>query len=317
MGTYISFVGGIVSFSLAWGRIPTGPGASLSHQSFAVGMFVLAVEAVLTGLSFHTDSAVETIEWQRWRLLSTAFLPGGWLTFSLATYGRGNYKVLLKKYRWVLIAAFIIPVALWTLGGDHFFISLPELSAIPQGLFRLGQYGYVFYLCLLISTVLILMNLERTLRASIGHVTTAGKIYGPRYRRALCSSTAYTSSHVLLFWYMDMTLQLLNAGALIVAGLHRPVAPEIAVAQCEPLSVPFLCLPLHHGSHRGDLFYCGQSSGQCDDLFERGPIPPGKGLFCLYCFPWPFNFSPLGPAAAEDETVCKPSSQKAQVRLSK
>ena len=76
LGTYISFVGGIVSLSLAW-VVFLRDRRSLSHQSFAVGMFVLAVEAVLTGLSFHADSAVETIEWQRWRLLSYSLSPVG------------------------------------------------------------------------------------------------------------------------------------------------------------------------------------------------------------------------------------------------
>lgn len=212
----ISFIAALFCFGLAVLAFIRDR-RSVAHWTFALGMIALAVESVLSGVSFRTGSQVETIYWERWRLLATALLPGIWLMFSL-TYGRANYRTFLEKYRWVVIAALLIPVGLWILGGDNFFSSLPELGAYPPGLFRLGQYGYVFYLCFLISAVLILMNLEKTLRASIGHMRWQVKFMVVGIG-GLFAVRIYTSSHVLLFWYLDMTLQVVNVGGLIVANL--------------------------------------------------------------------------------------------------
>ena len=51
------------------------------------------------------------VYWQSWRLLAMSLLPGIWLFFSLS-YGRGNYREFLARWRFLLIAAFLIPLVL-------------------------------------------------------------------------------------------------------------------------------------------------------------------------------------------------------------
>ena len=61
--------------------------------------------------------------WQNAEWVALAMLPGPWLLFSL-TYARGNYREFLKKWSFVLVVAFLVPVALsiffWDLTiSDH------------------------------------------------------------------------------------------------------------------------------------------------------------------------------------------------------
>jgi len=183
---------------------------------FAVGMIVLGLEAMLVGIGFKASLPAEAIYWQRIRLITIAFLPGAWLLFSL-TYAGVNYKEIISKWRWVVLAAFIIPLTLVTFFWESFFIDEPFLDSPSAWLIRLGWSGYTFHLCLLVGAVLILMNLERTLRASIGHmrwqvkymVLGIGSIFGIRI---------YTSSQTILFHSLNTGLLVINTGVLIVAS---------------------------------------------------------------------------------------------------
>src|ERR1700679_3881841 len=84
---------------------------SIAHRSFAGGMTVLAIESIFNGLSLNAASVKEMVCWQNWGLFSVSFLPGIWLLFSLS-YGRGNYGEFLKRWRSVLVLAFLMPVGL-------------------------------------------------------------------------------------------------------------------------------------------------------------------------------------------------------------
>ena len=52
-----------------------------------------------------------------------SFLPGTWLFFSLS-YARGNYSEFLKRWRFVLAAAFLMPIGLVILFGDDLIVSV-------------------------------------------------------------------------------------------------------------------------------------------------------------------------------------------------
>lgn len=189
---------------------------SFVHWGFAIGMLTLALEAVFIGLSLQTGFPSEVLYWQRVRLIITAFLPGVWLLFAL-TYARANYKEILSRWRWILLAAFVVPLALSIFFRKSFFIGEPVWDSSLVWLIRLGGPGYAFHLCLLVSAVLILMNLERTLRASVGHmrwqikymVLGVGAIFGIRI---------YTNSQSILFYSLNTGLTLVNTGVLVIAN---------------------------------------------------------------------------------------------------
>jgi hypothetical protein len=189
---------------------------SFVHWTFAIGMVTLALEALFIGISLQMVLPSMMLYWQRIRLIMAAFLPGGWLLFAL-TYARGNYKEILSRWRWLVLAVFVIPVILVTFFQKSFFIDEPVWDSPLVWLIRLGSPGYAFHLCLLVGAVLILMNLERTLRASVGHmrwqikymVLGIGAIFGVRI---------YTSSQSLLFYSLNTGLTLVNTGVLVIAN---------------------------------------------------------------------------------------------------
>jgi putative PEP-CTERM system histidine kinase len=186
---------------------------SLVHFFFAAGMLALAAESVFNGLSFNTTTADEIIDWQRWRLLATAFLPGIWLFFSLS-YSRGNHHEFLQRWKFALLAFFFVPLVL----GIFFNEGLIFPENPPETGINLGLSGFGLNLLLLLSLVLVLMNLERTFRAAVGLMRWRIKfmIIG---LGMLFVVRAYTSSQALLSHTIDLPLQLVDCGALFAACL--------------------------------------------------------------------------------------------------
>lgn len=189
---------------------------SFVHWTFAIGMVALALEAVFIGVSLRMVLPSMMLYWQRMALIVVAFLQGVWLLFALI-YARANYKEILSRWRWLLLAVFVVPLTLSIFFQKSFFIDEPFWESPLVWLIRLGSPGYAFQLCLLVSAVLILMNLEKTLRASVGHmrwqikymVLGIGAIFGVRI---------YASSQGLLFQSLNTGLTLVNSGVLIIAN---------------------------------------------------------------------------------------------------
>jgi putative PEP-CTERM system histidine kinase len=188
---------------------------SFVHRIFAAGMVLLALEAAAVGVGLRNSHFGKMIYWQHIGLVMTSVLPGVWLLFALS-YARANYKEVLLRWRWVSLAVFVVPLALSTFFVKSFFIGEPVWDSSLVWLIRLGRPGYVFHFCLLVSAVLILMNLERTLRVSVGHmrwqlkymVLGVGAIFGVRI---------YTVSQTMLFQSLNTGLLLVNAGVLLIA----------------------------------------------------------------------------------------------------
>jgi N-terminal 7TM region of histidine kinase len=190
---------------------------SVAQWAFVAGMAILAAEDLF--YSFAADAALPEgmIYWQDWRLAASAFLPVAWITFSLS-YARGNASEFLKQWRWILLAAFLIPTALILLTGDQLIVSAAKTDA-GQWRFGLGIWGMILNLFSLLGLVLVLMNLERTYRAAVGTmlwrikfmVLGLGVVFAVRL---------YCSSQTLLFHNtLDLSLQAVAATATVLGGL--------------------------------------------------------------------------------------------------
>src|SRR4030043_2323061 len=131
--SYIAFLFCLGLAMLALARDRKG----LVQWIFAAGMIVLGLEAMLVGIGFKASLPAEAKYWQRIRLITIAFLPGAWLLFSL-TYARVNYKEIISKWRWVVLAAFIIPLTLVTFFWKSFFMGEPVLDSPLSWFIRLG-----------------------------------------------------------------------------------------------------------------------------------------------------------------------------------
>ncbi|HSB03899.1 MAG TPA: XrtA/PEP-CTERM system histidine kinase PrsK [Thermodesulfobacteriota bacterium] len=188
---------------------------SFVHWTFAAGMIVLALEALLSGLSVQAELTEDMFRWQRMRLITTAFIPVVWLLFSLS-FSRKNYREFLIKIKWLLVSSFALPLILVTLFNEELMKGGPVLDESSAWLIPLDWSGYLLHLFFLLSIVIILMNLERTFRASTGHMRWQIKflILG---LGSLFAVRIYTGSQALLFWSIHLGLEGVNSATLIIA----------------------------------------------------------------------------------------------------
>src|SRR5262245_43950120 len=159
----LSAVGGLFAGALAL-AVLVRPPRQLVQWSFAAGMMVLASEA----LCVAQTQVSSVILWRQFSFLSMALLPAPWLLFSLV-FARGDYPVDRKSVI-ALACACIMPAAVVFTGWDQLVLSAPsERLADPLNL-RLGWSGKALQVWLLVGSVAILTNLERTFRSSIGTI---------------------------------------------------------------------------------------------------------------------------------------------------
>lgn len=190
---------------------------SIAPWAFFVGMTLLAAESVLGGMAVHGARPVEMVYWAEWKLVAMSLLPGTWLLFS-ASYSRGDARRSLTKWRWLVGAAFVMPVGLAVLSRRDLIVSVRQVPPMNHWILRLGWPGIVLSFLFLLSSVLVLMNLERTLRASAGTMRWRIKfmIVG---LGILFVVRAYTSSQNLLFGMVDLSWGSVDSGALLLAAL--------------------------------------------------------------------------------------------------
>ncbi|MEI6083190.1 MAG: XrtA/PEP-CTERM system histidine kinase PrsK [Verrucomicrobiota bacterium] len=190
---------------------------SIARWFFVAGLVVLAVESLCNGLSAASDVPGRIVWWQQWRHVALALLPGLWLGFSLS-YSRGNAREQLRKWRALVAAAILIPVGI-AVGFRKTLISeIGLVEATNHWLLRFDAPGLALHFMVVIGAVVVLMNLERTFRESVGMmrwrikymILGVGVLFGIRL---------YTSSQAMLFGGMDLFLEHFDSGALIVACL--------------------------------------------------------------------------------------------------
>ena len=182
---------------------------------FAAGMALLALEATLSALALEAPTAGEFLLWYRAKTTTASLLPGLWLLFSL-TYGRANYREFLNRWMPVVIAVFAVPTALAVLLWGSWFTGTPTMEQAAGWYLALGWAGYLWSLAVIAGAILILMNLEQTLRHSTGRkrwqikfmIIGVGALFGVRI---------YNSSLAILFNQVGTDALALNAGVLLVA----------------------------------------------------------------------------------------------------
>jgi putative PEP-CTERM system histidine kinase len=187
---------------------------SLATWCFAAGMLIFALESLFGAIESAVLLPERAAFWETLVLVAKSFIPAVWLTFSL-TYSRANYRDFLVRSRWLVIGAFLVPVlSLATLYRSFFEVVAYDPPTDGWGL-RLDEPGRILSVLLLISTVLILTNIERTFRAAVGTmrwrikflVLGLGVIFGARI---------YTRSQALLFSEYSPSQLTVEAMALLI-----------------------------------------------------------------------------------------------------
>lgn len=182
--------------------------------TFVLGLCLLATERVLGGLSLEAKTLGESEFWQEWRLLALAPIPGTWLVFSL-TFARTNARDFLRKWRLIWPAALLAPTILALVYRHEFFAALHS-DPTERWVLVLGWPATLLFGLLLPASVLVLMNLERTYRASVG--TLRWRIKFMLLGVGIVFVTAvYTTSQAVLYRSLTASLETVSSIALLTA----------------------------------------------------------------------------------------------------
>ena len=177
-------------------------------------MLVIAIEFFFLGLSQLEDDIVEFGILQRNRLMTMSFLPGIWYFFA-ASFSRGDIKGILKKRIWLLVPALLAPPLLAILGKDYLLFIDPNRE---DPTLMLGWIGYLTHLLMLMGSIGILVELEKTFKASVG--TLRWKIKFTFFGLAtLFSIRFFVSSQAILFQNIDSTMDTVVVVAFLVSSL--------------------------------------------------------------------------------------------------
>lgn len=182
---------------------------------FAAGMAILSAEAVFAGLSAGAAEPAATVRWQYLRLGCASLIPGTWLLFSLC-YSRGNQAVFVRQWRFVLSAAFLLPVLLVLSFEESLMAWVTGTDGLTEWFIATTWSGDVLHALVLVGAVLILMNLERTFRTAVGIMRWRIK-FAMLGLGVLFGARVYTASQTLVFSGIRMSMVGIQAGALLLA----------------------------------------------------------------------------------------------------
>ena len=189
---------------------------SFSRWAFAAGMAVLAVESGLMAMVRRGSVAEEVMRWQMWRMVAMALVPGIWLVFS-RSYARSQTDKSTLWGRAKIGGAFAIPLIIVIFFRNDLVESVKEAAWGSQWMMHLGAAGNLLFLVVLVGAVGVVVNLERTFRASVGTMRWRIK-YVILGVGMLFAARIYSASQVLLFQGIDSSLESIGSGALIVAA---------------------------------------------------------------------------------------------------
>jgi len=200
----------------------------------ALGLTLVAFAArELAGAIAVTELFRAQLEhWLRLRLLAQAFIASFSLWYSVS-FARKNTRDYTKRWRLVMASVAFTLLALLAFGFADLF-SGRSLIPLPSWLVAVDPIGLILHGVFLLAGVLVLMNVEATLRASSGTarwqvkflVLGTGVLFGVE---------TFLNSQVLLDSWIRTTLFPLGSAALLVSvGL---IAVSVARRWRTPVSV--------------------------------------------------------------------------------
>jgi N-terminal 7TM region of histidine kinase len=210
----IAFAGALFSFALAFAVLRNEKRLN-AQIFFAAGTTLFGVESLFNALAADAATIEDLYHWQRWRLAGISLLPVIWLLFSLS-YGRGDRREFLRRWKIIIIGLAVIPPALAGFFFNQLFLPVDVKTDGPH-ILQLGNAGVALNIIFLLGIVLVLMNLERTFRAAVGTMRWRIKfmLLG---LAVLFVERAYTSTEMLLYRGTNLSLQTLDSSALLAAS---------------------------------------------------------------------------------------------------
>ena len=188
---------------------------ALVHRIFALGMLLFAAEEVLRALSY--GSPADVLYWNKRIFAVSAVTPVVWLIFSL-TYARVDGSKFLSQWKRVLGAIVAVPVLLVGLFRAALLTGVYSWQGETRWYFGLAWPGQLLALFVLVTSILILFNLERTIRSSTGRVRWQIKFMALGVG-GLFALRVYLASQDLLFSRLDTGLGSVLSVALVAANV--------------------------------------------------------------------------------------------------
>src|SRR5208283_1464526 len=213
--TIIALAAILLSTGLGLVALP-GKNGSPVYRIFALGMLVLAAEQVFSALGMRADFTAELRKWEYFRMLAGALVPSVWLSFSVS-FAREDPKTSIAKWKWVLIASAVLPVSLVLFTPDLLFLKA-DLNLSHEWALVFGWPAFIYHSLFLAGSILILVNLEKTLRASSG-VTRWRIKFMLLGIGSLFAARIYTTSERLLFLGDKSALCAIDSATLLFANL--------------------------------------------------------------------------------------------------
>jgi len=208
----------------------------LANQSFALGMMALAIMEFGHFMVLNSSDLASMLFWKRAALVGECLIPGNWLLFSLI-FSRSNYQELVTRWKWLVGLVYLISLTFLAFVGSTQFVWIPSFKLSSDILF-LGRVGHYFYSFFLLATVLILVNLESTLRAST--TLSRWKIkYTLLGTGAIFAFFIYLSSQHLLFSVIKLDFLPITSMVILISSMmiafslirHRLMDVDIFVSR--------------------------------------------------------------------------------------
>lgn len=214
--TLLAYLAATVAFGLAVFVLVREP-RRLAYLAFALGMAALGVRELLGVVAMEALYEADIARWHRYRLLAQSLAPGFWLLFSL-TFARAYHERFLSRWRVPLAVTFAAPLLVCVVGWKSLVVrGATATYPLPSWLVPVGPAGFALHVLLLLSAVLVLMNLESTLRASSGAVRWQIKFMVVGLG-ALFGMELFLHSQVLLYSSIQTTLFPIGSVALLLAS---------------------------------------------------------------------------------------------------
>ncbi|HZX49311.1 MAG TPA: XrtA/PEP-CTERM system histidine kinase PrsK [Nitrospirota bacterium] len=184
-----------------------------ANIGFGLGMLSLTIIEAGNVTVFISDGLIWGLYGKRIALVGQALLAPGWFLFSL-TFIRSNYKDLLSRWKYVVAGLYLCAgfFLLWI--NSHSLLNLPYNDVYT--IFPLGEVGKYFYMYLLFGILLCLVQLENTLRFSLGSKRRDAKyvIIGVG---SVLAYHIYLSSHAILFSFLDSSNQSVTSIVILIS----------------------------------------------------------------------------------------------------
>jgi putative PEP-CTERM system histidine kinase len=184
------------------------------------GMATMGTAVILDALSNVATEPEVVAHYQVAAKAIHALVPGFWLAFSLV-FARGNSRDFLRRSRWGIAAAFLVPLGL-VAGSWPSLIHEVSLTETQGWLVRFGPGGTLLAVTLLLVAVAVLMNIEATFWASVG--TTRWRIKFVTLGIAVIfGARIYARGQGVLFSGQPLAVTLVESAALLIGAVRLGV----------------------------------------------------------------------------------------------